>query len=272
MPKVSVIIPCYNQGQYLDEAVQSVLAQSCDDFEIIIVNDGSTDEFTNDLLSSYRGEKINVIHTANQGLAEARNTGIRASTGRYILPLDADDKIGAVYLAEAAKVLDAAPETGIVYCEAEYFGEKTGKWDLPPYSFEKMLRENKIFCSAFFRREDYDATCGYDPKMIHGLEDWDFWLSLLELGKKVYRIPKTLFYYRIRANSMVNTLDEEKYAYLRERIYRNHITLYMQHFPDPLNLYWETTNLRHELERVYNSNDYQIGSRIMKVLRYIKIK
>jgi len=271
MPKVSVIIPCYNQGQYVNEAVQSVLAQACGDYEIIIVNDGSTDEFTNDLLSSYRGEKIKVIHTANQGLAEARNNGIRASTGRYILPLDADDKIGAEYLAEAIKVLDADHETGIVYCEAEYFGEKTGKWDLPPYSFERMLRENKIFCSAFFRREDYDATCGYDPKMIHGLEDWDFWLSLLELGKKAYRIPKILFYYRIRANSMVHTLDEEKYAYLRHRVYRNHLTLYAQHFPDPINLYWENETLRQKLERVYNSNDYKIGSGIMKVLRYIKL-
>jgi len=271
MPKVSVIIPCYNQGQYLNEAVQSVLAQTCDDYEIIIVNDGSTDEFSNDLLSSYRGKKINVIHTANQGPSEARNNGIRASTGRYILPLDADDKIGAEYLAEAIKVLDADPETGIVYCEAEYFGEKTGKWDLTPYSFEKMLRENHIFCSAFFRREDYDATCGYNPNMIHGLEDWDFWLSLLELGKKVHRIPRILFYYRIRAESRNRALDEEKFVHLRQRVYRNHLALYAEHFPDPINLYWENKTLRHELERIYNSHYYQIWSRIMKVLRYIKL-
>ena len=270
MPKISVIIPCYNQGQYVDEAVQSVLAQTYDDFEIIIVNDGSTDEFTNTLLSGYNNQKTKVITTSNQGLSEARNSGIRASAGEYILPLDADDKIGAEYLFEAINVFSTDPELGIVYCEAEYFGEKTGKWDLSPYSFEKMLRENHIFCSAIFRREDYDATCGYDPKMIHGWEDWDFWLSLLELGKKVHRISKVLFYYRIRADSMVRALDGEKYALLRQRVYRNHLALYAQHFPDPINLYWENETLKHELERVYNSHDYQIGSRIMKVLRYIK--
>ena len=270
MPKVSVIIPCYNQGQYVNEAVQSVLAQTCDDCEIIIVNDGSTDGFTNGLLSKYDGQKIKVLHTANHGLPEARNNGIRASTGRYILPLDADDKISPEYLAEAIKVLDDDPETGIVYCEVEYFGEKTGKWDLAPYSFEKTLRENQIFCSAFFRREDYDATSGYNPNMIHGWEDWDFWLSLLELGKKVHRISKVLFFYRIRANSMVRALDEEKFSLLRQRVYRNHLALYAQHFPDPINLYWEKEKLRYELERVYNSHDYQIGNRIMKVLRFVR--
>ena len=90
MPKISVIIPCYNQGQYVDEAVQSVLAQTYDDFEIIIVNDGSTDEFTNTLLSGYNNQKIKVITTSNQGLSEARNSGIRASAGEHILPPDAD--------------------------------------------------------------------------------------------------------------------------------------------------------------------------------------
>ena len=69
---------------------------------------------------------------------------------------------------------------------------------------------------------------------------------------------------------MVRALDEEKYALLRQRVYRNHLALYAQHFPDPINLYWVNETLKHELERVYNSHDYQIGSRIMKVLRYIK--
>lgn len=270
MPKVSVIIPCYNQGQYVNEVVQSVLGQTCDDFEIIIVNDGSTDEFTNNLLSSYNGEKINVIHTANQGLSEARNNGIRASTGKYILPLDVDDKIGVDYLAEAIKVLDADPETGIVYCEAEYFGEKTGKWDLQPYSFEKMLQDNHIFCSAFFRREDYNATCGYNPNMMYGLEDWDFWLSLLELGKKVYRIPKTLFYYRIRVDSMVRALDKDKYYFLRKRVYKNHLALYAKHFQDPINLLRENEELRQEIKKHKSSVYYRSGSMIIKLLRFIK--
>ena len=94
MPKVSVIIPCYNQGACLEEAVDSVLAQTFQDFEILVVNDGSTDEATIRMLGKYERPKTRVIHTDNQGLAMARNNGIREARGAYILPLDADDKIG----------------------------------------------------------------------------------------------------------------------------------------------------------------------------------
>jgi glycosyltransferase involved in cell wall biosynthesis len=98
MSKVSVIMPCYNQGQYIDEAVDSVLTQTYQNYEIIIVNDGSTDEFTNEKLKNYNKPKTQVIHTANQGLSAARNNGIHASNGEFILPLDADDKIANTYL------------------------------------------------------------------------------------------------------------------------------------------------------------------------------
>ena len=98
MAKVSVIIPCYNQGAYLNEAVESILAQSYRDFEIIVVNDGSTDEETNRLLSGYDRQQTRVLHTENQGLSSARNNGIREAQGEYILPLDADDRIDPTYL------------------------------------------------------------------------------------------------------------------------------------------------------------------------------
>ena len=111
MPKVSVIIPCYNHGEYLDEAVESVLTQTYQNFEIIIVDDGSTDQSTIDLLKVYRKPKTRVIRTDNQGLASARNNGIKEAKGEYILPLDADDKIGKEYLKKAVKILDENEDT-----------------------------------------------------------------------------------------------------------------------------------------------------------------
>ena len=144
MPKVTVVIPCYNQGQYVDKAVESVLNQTYQDFEIIIVNDGSTDAFTNNLLKNYHKPKTRVIHTRNQGLASARNNGIREAKGEYILPLDADDKIGNEYLEEAVMVLDEKPGVGIVYSEAETFGAVNGKWEMPEYSIEEILIDNII--------------------------------------------------------------------------------------------------------------------------------
>ena len=121
MPKVSVIIPCYNLGEYIDEAVESVINQTYQDLEIIIVNDGSTDELTNHLLSGYTRPKTRVLITPHQGVAAARNTGIKESQGEYILPLDADDKIGIGYVDEAVKILDSDSSVGIVYCDAVFF-------------------------------------------------------------------------------------------------------------------------------------------------------
>ena len=133
MPTVSVVIPCFNQGHFVDEAVDSILAQSFDDVEIIIVNDGSTDGHTNRLLQNYPKERARVLTTANQGLAAARNNGIAAAQGTYILPLDADDRILPGYLAKAVTELDKDPAVGIVYCRAALFGAVETAWNLPEY-------------------------------------------------------------------------------------------------------------------------------------------
>ena len=106
MPRVSIIMPCYNQGQYVAEAVDSVLGQTFHDFEIIIINDGSTDQETISTLESFDRPKCLILHTTNQGLAAARNNGIREARGEYILPLDADDRIAPTYLEKAVRVLD----------------------------------------------------------------------------------------------------------------------------------------------------------------------
>ena len=237
MSKVSVIIPCYNQGHYIDEAVESVLNQTFQDFEIIIVNDGSTDPFTIEKLQNYSHPKICILHTENQGLAAARNHGIQSSSGEYILPLDSDDKIYQEYLEMAIHILDTYPNIGIVYCNAEFFGDQTGRWELPTFSLETILAGNVIFCSAFFRRQDYDKTIGYNPNMQYGWEDWDFWISLLELGYKVYKIPTVQFYYRVRANSMVRQIDLEKERYLLKRIFLNHYQFYVEHWGSPILMY-----------------------------------
>ena len=226
MPKVSVVIPCFNHGRYLEEAVSSVLEQTFGDYEIIVVNDGSTDPFTVDLLKNYHPQKTRTLHTENQGLPTARNTGIAAATGDYILPLDADDKIGSEYLEQAVRVMDEQPNIGIVYCEAAYFGGKTGFWELPEFEMSRMLVSNLIFCSAMFRKGDWERVGGFNPNMIYGWEDWDFWLSILELGKKVYRIPRLLFHYRTADTSMISGMSEGKQALMRLQICRNHPALF----------------------------------------------
>jgi glycosyltransferase involved in cell wall biosynthesis len=231
MPKISVIIPCFNQGPYLDEAVESVLAQTFQDFEILVVDDGSTDMETVKMLQDYARPKTRVIHTDNQGLSAARNNGIREAQGAYILPLDADDKIGPGYLEDAVRILDRHPDIGIVYCEAAYFGVKGGRWDLPEYSPDKILIHNVIFCTALFRKADWEAVGGYNINMVYGWEDWDFWLSLIRLNLKVYKIPKIYFFYRLKEVSMVTSMNEEQHFFMRLHAFWNHRDLY-RHIAD----------------------------------------
>lgn len=229
MPKISVIIPCYNQGHFLEEAVQSVLDQTFQDFEIIIVNDGSTDPNTIEILNNFNKPKTRILHTTNQKLPSARNNGIKEALGQYILPLDADDKIGPEYLELANNVLDENPEVGIVYCQAEFFGARNHVWNLPIYQFPHILLGNCIFCSALFRRTDWEKVEGYNPNMTYGFEDWDFWLSLINLGVYVHRIDKVLFYYRKHETpSMVEQLSGVKNLDMKNQIIANHRQLYLE--------------------------------------------
>ena len=228
MSKVSVVIPCYNQGEFIDEAIASVQHQTYPDYEIIVVNDGSTDEKTLLRLESYNASNIKVIHTDNRGLPSARNTGIKHCAGKYILPLDADDKIATTYLEEASSILDTIPEVGIVYSNADLFGEKQGKFPIETFTIENMLILNVIFSCAMFRKDDWQQVGGYNPNMVYGLEDWDFWLSLIELGRRPYKIDHTLFYYRIREGTMLGGLanDRIKRLQMLNQIYSNHKSLY----------------------------------------------
>lgn len=247
-PKVSVVIPCYNMGQYLDEAVNSVLAQTYRDFEIIIVDDGSTDETTKQVLSSFNRPKTRVIYTANQGPSAARNTGIQQARGEYVLPLDADDKIGSRYMEKAVAVLDQRAEVGIVCCEAEFFGEVIGKWNLPEYSFPLVLLENMIIEPSFFRTADYRQTRGYNPNMLHNHEDHDFWLSIIELGRSVYRIPEVFYYYRRRTGSRDYLTTRDRQIECFVQLYRNHRALYEANIAFVFRYIAELRDAKRELE------------------------
>ncbi len=207
MPKVSVVIPCYNLGVYLDEAVSSVLAQTFTDFEILVVNDGSTDPETCRILNGYSRAKTRVIHTENGGVSAARNKGIEEASGEYILPLDADDLIMPDYLRLAIETLEKFPKVGIVYGEAEYFGEIAAPMILPDYSSSAILWENSIFSSAVFRKDDWVRAGKYRPEMLKGWEDWDFWLSLVELDVAVVRLPELVLQYRVRPDSRDRSLN-----------------------------------------------------------------
>jgi ABC-type polysaccharide/polyol phosphate transport system ATPase subunit/glycosyltransferase involved in cell wall biosynthesis len=235
-PKVSVVVPCYNLGRYLDEAVQSVLDQTLQDFEIIIVNDGSTDSETNRLLADYDRPKTRVFTTENRGVAAARNLAIEHAAGEYICALDADDRLERTYFERAVRILEGDPGIAFVSSWIRAFGAEEWVWKQDRCDLIKLLAECTINGSALVRRSAVLAVGGYDSHMgAQGDEDWDLWISLVERGYRGAIIPEVLFHYRRRAGSMSTVCVEgETHLGLVRYIVGKHRESYRQHLLDVL--------------------------------------
>jgi glycosyltransferase involved in cell wall biosynthesis len=271
---VSIIVPCYNQSKYLGETLESILVQTHSNWECIIINDGSIDN-TEQVVKQYQSKDIRFkyLYQDNQGLAAARNAGIAMAQGEYILPLDGDDLISATYVEEAVPILTAHNEIKIVYCKANLFGEKTGDWDLSEFSgIKNFLLGNSIFCSGMFRKVDYGKTSGYNVNMCYGLEDWDFWISLLKNGGKVFKIPSVHFFYRIKQNSMSTILNtqEARLVHMKNQVVKNHIDLYLESLGNPIDLYVHNLELKNTNKYLLNSKDFKIGRLFLNPYRKIK--
>lgn len=235
-PKVSVIIPYYNDGKYIFETLMSVEKQTYPNLEVILIDDGSTEKESIRVFDSIESKRVIKIHEANQGPASARNLGIMNASGKYILPLDADDKIDPSYIEKAVTILEGSPRCGIVYCESSFFGLSRVKWNLPQFTIGRMLVSNIIFNAGVFRKEDWQNCGGYDNSLTIGVEDWDFWLSILELGREVIQIPESLFYYRIKSASRNQNFshDRDNFQKTYMRIQNKHRFLYQKYFDEYL--------------------------------------
>ena len=232
MERVSVIMPCYNDGQYIEEALYSLRAQTYLNWELIVIDDGSDEPETLRVLEQLEEMPyVRLLRTNHVRPAGARNAGIQAARGTYILPLDADDTIEPTYMEKAVKILNENPDVGVVYCKADLFGEQSGPWGLPDYSLRAMLQDNIVFVTSMFRREDWERVGGFNTNMHAGMEDYDFWLSILELDREVVQIPEVLFHYRIKPKSRTtgfqNSVEQIKDTY--HTLYRNHTALYEKH-------------------------------------------
>jgi glycosyltransferase involved in cell wall biosynthesis len=202
--KISVVIPCFNHGEFLPEAVASVTNITRNDVELIVVDDGSDDDRTRNEMAALVARGIHVVRQENRGLASARNAGILVSQGEYILPLDADNRLRPGYVEHGIRILDSNPKIGVVYGDVEYVGMRTGRWHVGSFDRDRLLQWNYIDACAVYRRSIWEQNHGYDGAMpIQGLEDWDFWLSTLTHGWEFAYVPEVLFEYRVADNSMI---------------------------------------------------------------------
>jgi glycosyltransferase involved in cell wall biosynthesis len=208
--KVSIIIPCYNQGHFIKDALQNL---DKGNHEIIIVNDGSSDAKTIEVLAALEKEGHKVINQKNMGLGAARNNGIKVATGTYILPLDCDNKIKPEYISKAVEVLDNNEKVNVVYANAEYFGDKQGIFESGEFNLQRLMIENYIDACAVYRKSVWEEVGGYDEKMpVMGYEDWDFWLRIAFYKGGFKYIDKALFNYRYSNSSMIRTIKAEDYT------------------------------------------------------------
>ena len=247
---VSVVIPCFNHGQFLPEAVASVIDIGRDDIELIVVDDGSTDELSCKELSILRDKGINVIRQPNRGLAAARNAGIFIAKGKYILPLDADNRVRSGYFEHAIRILDGNSQVGVVYGDAQYIGSRAGRWHVGGFERDRLLRRNYIDACAIFRRSIWEQNGGYDGTMpVQGEEDWDFWLSTVEHGWQFAYVSEVLFDYRVSEESMTT-----RFAAFRGQLDRfvaaKHALLYRDSY---LQLLTEKTSVKATSRNLYRS-------------------
>ncbi len=232
-PRISVLLPCFNHGAFVDEALASVFAQTCQDFEVVVVDDGSTDPATVEKLSSLTDPRVRVLRTANQGLPAARNHAARHASGAVFCALDADDRLAPTWFEKALRVLDEQPSVAFVSHWLETFGDERWTWTPERCDLPALLARNAVNGAALVRREAFEAVGGYDEAMREGCEDWDFWLRLVEGGRSGAIVPEVLFYYRRRADSMSRLmLDESAYRRPLDVLVTKHEPSYRQHMTD----------------------------------------
>ncbi len=199
MPEISVIIPCFNQEKYIAECLDSVWAQTFTNYEVIIVNDGSTDDSLK-IIKQYTNKYKNfrLLDQSNQGVVFARNNAISKAKGKYIYPLDADDKITPECLEKLYNAIING-KGDIITSRVLKFGKETGEMVLHSPTPYHLSVNNCLVNSALFRKTDFIKAGGYDEDFVLGLEDYDLWLNMVLIHKlKVYRVPDILFFYRIK--------------------------------------------------------------------------
>lgn len=238
-PIVSVVIPSYNLGRYLGEAVESVQKQTLRGVELVIVDDGSTDASTLSVLDEFARQDIRVIRQKNSGVSATLNHGIRETQGRYVCCLDADDRLCPSYLEKAAAVLESKPAVGFV---TSFFRDFDGATtvDLVRFAgcgFPMILVGDQAMSASLFRREAWKQVGGYDQEM-DGWQDWDFWIRVLEAGYSADVIREVLYEHRVRADSITATIRRQpkKYSHLLGTLARRHQTTYQRYFPEYIQL------------------------------------
>lgn len=228
---VSIIVPCYNNESTIKETIYSILEQTYENIEVIIVNDGSKDN-SESIINKITSENKSVssILQENSGPSYSRNQGALAANGFYLVFIDADDVIYKNFIEEYVAAFEQNNQLQLVYSRAEFFGDKKGEWILPEYNMKNFISENCIPIFAMIKREEFLKAGMFDSNLKY-LEDWDLWITITKNKNSVFRIPKILYKYRKIKNSKslttLNKVDDVQDA-SRLYIYNKHYSFFKE--------------------------------------------
>ncbi|MGI6680211.1 MAG: glycosyltransferase [Bdellovibrionota bacterium] len=227
-PLVSVIMPAYNKAKYLKESIESVMLQDYPNVELIIVNDGSTDNSLSVLeseIKKYPHKNIRLYSKDNLGVAHTRNYGFFRAKGDYFMNFDADDILQASYISKCIRQLEK-DNADVCFSDLELFGNKTSEWIPSDYSPQGIRYENSIPSSAIFKSIFYTLTKG--QKVALGFsEDWEFWVNMSRYGIKVTRVREKLFRYRVIDDGIAETYINNAYNDTLLQVVLNNADLYL---------------------------------------------
>lgn len=235
---LSVVIPYYNMGNFVEDTLKSLQKVKYPTIEIIIINDGSDDDLSVKKLEYLKSNyNFTLYNKLNEGLSLTRNFGAEKSNGEYLAFLDADDMVSPNYYSRSIKVLKQYNNVSFVGCWAQYFGESNDIWPTfnpePPY----LLTHNMINSSALvYKRTDFLAFGKNDPKMIYGMEDYDSVISMVKNGARGVSFPEVWWQYRIRKNSMAQSFTKNKELYLYRLLSKKHQDFFNQYGNEVANL------------------------------------
>ncbi len=270
---LSVVIPYYNLSKTLPETIDSIKKSEYKNYEIIIVNDGSTDKESIDILKNYENdEKIRIINIENKGLANARNIGAEVAKGEFIAFIDADDKIDKTFYKRAIDILQKYENVSYVYSWVQYFEGSQAVWPTFNVHIPYLLCANMLAAFVVIRKNDFLNFGKNRIKMEYGMEDYDGWVSLAEHGCLGVSIPEKLNFYRVRKDSMSRQFNKKMRIYLyqasregHEKIFEKYSKeIYMLLLTNGQPFYWNNPTTPVYLPTIENKN-VQMDDRIYKL-------
>lgn len=266
-PIVTVVIPCYNDGAYIDDAIKSILNQTFQEIKILVVDDGSSDTETVYKLKNLQYPKTTVLHKKNEGVSSARNFGVKNSRSKYILFLDADDIFENTFLEKGVAILENNPPIGVISCHERYFYERDFDNTITYYKpkgggVENFLLENNACSNSLIRLKCWYDAGGYDEELLSH-EDWDFWIRITKLGWLVYTIPEVLGNYRVTQKSKYNNYKDKK-PELIKKIIENNKDIYKEYVVECLyekekQIFQLNEQVASSKEKIKNSYQYMVG-------------